>query len=87
MIPPHVQAASKQGWVMRSRSEVMLVHSPAGDFVLCVVTRNQEDRSYEHDNPGYVLLREVARAVYRHFNPDDPWEPAPADPRYRITDA
>jgi beta-lactamase class A len=87
MIPPHVQAASKQGWVMRSRSEVMLVHSPAGDYVLCVVTRNQEDRGYEFDNPGYVLLREVARAVYRHFNPDDPWEPSPVEPRYRITDA
>jgi beta-lactamase class A len=86
-LPPTVQVASKQGWVSRSRSEVMLVHGPTGDYVLSVITRNQEERGYERDNPGYVLLREVARTVYRHFNPGDPWEPRPVDPRYEITDA
>ena len=74
-IPPHVQAASKQGAVDRSRSEVLLVNAPAGDYVLAVITKNQQDTSYEEDNEGFRLIRAISRAVYQHFNPTDPWRP------------
>lgn len=74
-LPPTVQAASKQGFVDRSRSEVLLVNAPGGDYVLAVITRNQEDTSYELDNEGFRLIRAVSRAVYEHFNPADPWRP------------
>lgn len=74
-IPPTVQAASKQGFVDRSRSEVLLVNAPGGDYVLAVITKNQVDESYEHDNEGHRLIRAVSRAVYEHFNPADPWRP------------
>jgi beta-lactamase class A len=78
-IPPTVQAASKQGFVDRSRSEVMLVNSPGGDYVLAVITRDQVDQSYEDDNEGHRLIRAVSRAVYEHFNPGDRWRPLPPD--------
>jgi beta-lactamase class A len=68
-IPAHVNVASKQGEVDRSRSEVMLVNAPAGDYVLCIITKNQTDTSYDADNPGYVLIRAVSAQVYAHFNP------------------
>ena len=68
-IPPTVQAASKQGAVSASRSEVLLVNAPTGDYVLCIITNNQEDRSWEEDNEGYVLLRDLSRIVYDHFVP------------------
>jgi beta-lactamase class A len=74
-IPPTAQAASKQGFVSRSRSEVVLVNAPAGDYVLAVITKNQADTSYDHDNEGLRLIRRVSRAVYEHFNPDDSWRP------------
>jgi beta-lactamase class A len=74
-IPPHVQAASKQGFVSRSRSEVLLVNAPAGDYVLAVMTKNQTDTSYAHDNEGLRLIRAISRAVYEHFNPEDSWRP------------
>ncbi|HSJ08256.1 MAG TPA: serine hydrolase [Longimicrobiales bacterium] len=74
-LPPHVQAATKQGAVNRSRSEVLLVNSPAGDYVLAVITKNQADTSYQPDNEGYRLIRAISRAVYEHFNPADPWRP------------
>lgn len=77
VIPPSVQAASKQGFVDRSRSEVLLVNAPGGDFVLAVITRNQADTTYAADNEGHRLIRAVARAVYEHFNPGDPWRPLP----------
>lgn len=82
-VPPYVQVASKQGWLSRSRSEVMLVNSPGGDYALSVITRNQQDTSSAHDNPGNVLIRRVSAAVYRHFNPHDPWRPAEGLERFR----
>jgi beta-lactamase class A len=74
-IPPHVQAASKQGFVSRSRSEVLLVNAPSGDFVLAIITNNQADTSADWDNEGFRLIRAVTRAVYQHFEPADPWRP------------
>jgi len=72
-IPPWVQAASKQGAVNRSRSEVVLVNAPSGDYVFCVITRNQEDESWEPDNEGYVLLRSVSALLWHYFEPGSTW--------------
>jgi beta-lactamase class A len=74
-IPPTVQAASKQGFVDRARSEVLLVNSAGGDYVLAVMTNDQFDTSYAAENEGHRLIRAISRAVYEHFNPDDPWRP------------
>jgi beta-lactamase class A len=74
-IPPTVQVASKQGFVSRSRSEVLLVNAPGGDYVLSVITKNQTDTSPGRDNEGFRLIRAVSRAVYEHFNPNDQWRP------------
>ncbi len=81
-IPPWVQAASKQGAVNRSRSEVVLVNAPAGDYVFCVITKNQEDESWEASNEGYVLLRKVSALLWKYFEPDTPWVPAPGAARF-----
>ena len=78
-IPPTVQAASKQGFVDRARSEVLLVNAPSGDYVLAVMTKNQRDTSYEPTNEGTTLIRRVSRLVWEHFEPDHPWRP-PAAP-------
>ena len=75
-IPPTVQVASKQGFVDRSRSDVVLVNAPRGDYVLAVITKDQADTTYAETNEGYRLIRAVSRTVYEHFNPDDPWRPA-----------
>jgi beta-lactamase class A len=75
VLPPTVQAASKQGFVDRSRSEVLLVNAPAGDFVLAVITKNQADTSDVADNEGHRLIRAVTRAAFEHFNPGAAWCP------------
>jgi beta-lactamase class A len=67
-IPMHINAASKQGAVSASRSEVVLVNAPGGDYVFCVVTKNQQDRSWDNDNAGYVLIRNVSRVLWDGFN-------------------
>ncbi len=82
-IPPTVQAASKQGAVDRSRSEVVLVNAPSGDYVFCAITKNQVDESWKPDNEGYVLLRTVSALLWRHFEPKQPWSPAPGSERLK----
>ncbi len=74
-LPPWVQAASKQGAVDRSRSEVVLVNAPSGDYVFAVITRNQEDTGYGPENEGYVLLRKVSALLWKTFEPRHPWTP------------
>lgn len=74
-IPPTVTVASKQGFVDRSRSEVLLVNAPTGDYVLAVMTKNMADTTYAAGNEGHRLIRAVSRAVYEHWNPRDPWRP------------
>ncbi len=82
-IPPWIQAASKQGAVNQSRSEVVLVNAPSGDYVFCVITKNQEDQSWEAGNEGFVLLRDVSRLLWNTFEPDFGWSPAPGAERWK----
>jgi beta-lactamase class A len=63
-IPPDVLVASKNGAVDRSRSEVLLVHAPGGDYVFCVITKNQEDTSWTDDNEGWEGIRAVSRVLW-----------------------
>lgn len=63
-IPKTVNVASKQGSVSQSKSEVVVVNAPAGDYVFTVVTNNQADRSRGRDNAGFVLIREVSAALW-----------------------
>lgn len=74
-IPKNVLAASKQGAVSQSKSEVIFVHSPGGTYVLCSITDNQSIEGYEYDNPGYVFLRKVSSIVYNYYNQDNTYKP------------
>lgn len=74
-IPPFIHVASKQGAVDQSRSEVVLVDAPSGDYVFCVITKNQRDTSWKADNDGYVLLRNVSRLLWDYFEPASDWAP------------
>ena len=81
-IPPYVQVASKQGAVSASKSEVVLVNGPSGDYVFSVITDEQSDTRWESDNAGYVLIRDVSRLLWNYFEHDDDWEPAEGMEKY-----
>lgn len=81
-IPPTVQVASKNGSVRQSKSEVVLVNGPSGDYVFCVITKNQGDTRNEYDNAGWVLIREVSTLLYNHFEPESGWTPNEERNRY-----
>jgi beta-lactamase class A len=75
-IPPYVHTASKSGAVDRSKSEVVLVNAPHGDYVFCVITKNQQDQSWQRNNEGYRLIRSVSRLLWDYFEPGSKWKPA-----------
>lgn len=75
-VPPFVQTASKSGAVNQSRSEVVLVNAPHGDYVFCVITKNQKDESWTSSNEGYVLLRNISKTLWNYFEPRSTWKPA-----------
>ncbi len=80
-IPPYVNYASKGGAVRRARSETVVVNAPSGDYAWTVMTKNQEDESYDYDNDGYVLKRTIGGLLWNYFEPDHDWEPHPDYPR------
>jgi beta-lactamase class A len=75
-IPPSVQVLSKQGAVNASRSEVLLVSAPSGPFVLCVITKEQKDQTWEPTNAGYRLLRKITALAWARFEPGVPFPPS-----------
>ena len=76
-IPPYVQVASKSGAVNASKSEVVLVNAPHGDYVFSIITKNQKDTTWKNDNEGYVLIRKLSKLLWNYFEPKDEWTPAP----------
>lgn len=81
-IPPYVQVASKSGAVDASRSEVVLVNAPHGDYVFCIITKNQQDTSWKYDNEGWVLIRNLSRMLWNYFEPKSNWQPAKGMEKY-----
>ena len=75
-IPPYVQVASKQGAIDESRSEVVLVNAPHGDYVFCIITKNQQDTSWESNNEGFALIRKLSALLWNYFEPGSDWHPA-----------
>lgn len=76
-IPPYVQAASKQGMVDDSRSEVVLVNAPHGDYVFYIATKNNKDQRWEKDNEAWRFARRVSTMLWNYFEPHAPYTALP----------
>lgn len=76
-IPPTIHVSSKTGAVDASKSETVLVNAPSGDYIFCIITKNQTDQRWEDDNEGYLLIRRVSRALWKYFEPHSTWTPPP----------
>ncbi len=82
-IPPYVQVASKSGAVDASKSEVVLVNAPHGDYVFSVITKNQKDTTWKYDNEGSLLIRKLSHLLWNYFEPKSNWSPALGMEKYR----
>ncbi|HVI48358.1 MAG TPA: serine hydrolase [Chitinophaga sp.] len=77
MVPPYVRTASKNGAVDESRSEVIMVNAPHGDYVYCIATKNNVDQRWSRDNEAWQLLRKVGAILWQYYEPDSKWNPDP----------
>lgn len=75
-VPPYVQVASKSGAVDESRSEVLLVNAPHGDYVFCIATNKQKDISWDESNEGWMLIKDLSKLLWNYFEPKTNWQPA-----------
>src|SRR5690606_37601969 len=75
-IPPYIQTAAKQGMVDRSRSELVMVNAPAGDYVFYIATKNNEDKSWDYENEAWELQRKISAYLWNYFEPASGWKPA-----------
>ncbi len=75
-IPPYVQTAAKQGMVNQSRSELVMVNAPGGDYVFYIASKNNEDTSWNYDNEAWVLQRKISAFLWNYFEPNNDWQPA-----------
>jgi beta-lactamase class A len=66
-IPPYVQAAHKSGSVDASRSEVLLVNAPHGDYVFYVGTKNNKDQRWTDENEAEKLIRKISAYLWEYF--------------------
>lgn len=81
-IPSYVQAASKQGMLDESRSEVVLVNAPHGDYVFYVATKNNKDQRWEPGNEAWQLARNVSTLLWNYYEPKSGWKPADGIEKY-----
>jgi len=61
--------------VNRSRSEVVYVHAPHGEYVYCIITKKQKDESWTRNNEGYELLRKVGALLWKYYEPKSDFKP------------
>lgn len=82
-IPSYVQTASKQGMVNASRSELVMVNAPGGDYVFYIATKDNEDQRWEYDNESWELARRVSSYLWDYFEPKSDWKPADGWDRFK----
>ena len=69
-VPPTVEVFSKNGAVNASRSEVMLVNAPHHPYVVCVITKNNKDQSWDKNNEAWTLTRKLSSLLWNYFEPN-----------------
>lgn len=74
-LPENIKVGTKNGAVNRSRSEVVLVHAPQGEYVYCIITKKQTDESWTRENEGYELLRKVSALLWNYYEPKSKFKP------------
>lgn len=72
-VPPTAWVGSKSGSVNDSRSDVAIVASPGGTYILSVYTKENKDQRWTRENEAEKAIQAVSRAVWKHFNSDSLW--------------
>jgi beta-lactamase class A len=76
-LPPRVVVAHKTGSVNDARTDAGILYFPEGPVAVCVLTNNNEDRSWQPDNAGNLLCARLAKRIYEYYRSQGPAKAAP----------
>lgn len=85
-IPPYVHTISKQGAVDESRSEIVLVNAPHGDYVFSIITNHNTDQSWGTTNEAGLLIKKVSALLWHYYEPGSDWKPADGVDKYMLNE-
>ena len=68
LLPAGTRFAHKGGAVSAARCDAGILESPGGPIAICVLTNENEDRSWGDDNRAHRLCAEIGQAVFAHFS-------------------
>ena len=66
-LPTGVSVAHKTGSVSNARTDAGILTFKGGPVALCVLTDDNEDKTFRQDNAGNRFCADVAKIVYDHF--------------------
>ena len=66
-LPPGTQVAFKTGSLDDTRTAAGIIEWPGGPVAVCVLSCDNDDKSWVADNAGNRLCADIARAVYDYF--------------------
>ncbi|MBD0319630.1 MAG: serine hydrolase [Gemmatimonadetes bacterium] len=76
-LPGDLDAAHKSGDVDQARNDCGILYGKEAPVAVCVMTRENQDRSYAPDNAANLLIARLGREVFRHYNPSAQLPPLP----------
>ena len=65
-----------------SRSELVMVNAPHGDYVFYVATKNNKDQRWKPDNEAWVFARKVSALLWHYYEPKSRWKPAEGSQKF-----
>jgi beta-lactamase class A len=67
-LPPGTVVAHKTGSVSDVRTDAGILYLKKGPVAVCVLTAQNEDKTWRADNAGNLLCAQVGKALYEHFD-------------------
>jgi beta-lactamase class A len=67
-LPDKIEVAHKTGSVSDVKTDAGILYLASGPVAICVLTANNEDKSFRDDNAANVLIGRIAQEVHRHFD-------------------
>ncbi|MEE9166033.1 MAG: serine hydrolase [Candidatus Neomarinimicrobiota bacterium] len=69
-VPSNLNVASKTGALNDYRSEVACVNTPEIDYVICIITDNNQDQRWVKINEADQFIIDLNRVIFDHFHPE-----------------
>ena len=66
-LPKELVVAHKTGSVTNARTDAGIIYLKEGPVALCVLTNDNEDKTFTADNAGNRLCADIAKVVVEHF--------------------